>query len=96
MNKPLNVGAAVIGRESADALYGAVRQSSVGMMRVERLQQGAIGEVVDRDVATVAANAAAVFAGANVLRVHNVPYTRDLVRVLVAIEHGRPPTGETE
>lgn len=48
-------------------------------------------EVEDRDVGTVAANAAAVQAGARVLRVHNVPFTRDLVRMLSAIEQGSVP-----
>jgi len=49
-----------------------------------------IGTVLDRDVdardvGTVAANAAALFAGANILRVHNVPYTRDLALMIAAI-----------
>ncbi len=57
-------------------------------------RKGFIGQVLDReldmrDVGTVAANAAAVFAGANILRVHNVPYTRDLVWMLRAIGDGK-------
>ncbi len=57
-------------------------------------RKGFIGQVLDRklemrDVGTVAANAAGVFAGANILRVHNVPYTRDLVWMLRAIGNGK-------
>ncbi len=53
-------------------------------------RKGFIGQILDReigmrDVGTVAANAAAIFAGANVLRVHNVAYTRDLVLMLAAL-----------
>jgi dihydropteroate synthase len=59
-------------------------------------RKGFIGTICERelsarDVGTVATNAAAVFAGANVLRVHNVPYARDLVRMLTAIRRGRKP-----
>ena len=68
----------------------------VGLSRKRFIGRVAEREIVDRDVATVAANAAAVFAGAHVLRVHNVPYTRDLVSVLVAVEQGRPPASGTE
>ena len=45
-------------------------------------------EVGDRDVGSVAANAAAIFGGASVLRVHNVAYTRNLVVMLEAIYQG--------
>ena len=48
-------------------------------------------EVHERDVGTVAANAAAIQAGAHVLRVHNVSFTRDLVRMLSTIEQGLVP-----
>ena len=53
-------------------------------------RKGFIGEILNRelarrDVGTLAANAAAIFAGANVLRVHNVSYTRDLVLMLAAL-----------
>jgi dihydropteroate synthase len=63
-------------------------------MLVGLSRKGFVGQVLDRevemrDVGTVAANAAAVFAGANILRVHNVPYTRDLVRMLRAIREGK-------
>ena len=52
-----------------------------------------IGEILDRDVkerdvGTVAANATAILAGASVLRVHNVPYTRDLIKMLAAVLDG--------
>ena len=57
----------------------------VGLSRKRFIGQVLDREVEMRDVGTVAANAAAVFAGANILRVHNVTYTRDLVRMLRAI-----------
>ncbi|MBN1443852.1 MAG: dihydropteroate synthase [Planctomycetes bacterium] len=46
-----------------------------------------VREPVERDVATVAANAFAALQGASILRVHNVAYTRDLVDVLGALYH---------
>ena len=45
-------------------------------------------EVGQRDIGTVAANMVALFAGANMLRVHNVPYTKELVSIFAAIQCG--------
>ena len=61
-------------------------------------RKGFIGKILDRDVekrdaGTLAANSAALFAGADILRVHNVAYTRDLVLMLEAIRYDRASRG---
>ncbi len=53
-------------------------------------RKGFIGSILDRDVGdrdigTMMANAAAIYAGADVLRVHNAALTRDLVAMVAAI-----------
>lgn len=62
-------------------LLGVSRKSFLGKV----LHQTKRGTPRDRDVATVVANAFALMRGVSVLRVHNVPYTRDLVNVFQAL-----------
>jgi dihydropteroate synthase len=44
--------------------------------------------LAERDAGTTAVNAAAMLGGANVLRVHNVPCARDMVRLVSAVREG--------
>lgn len=46
----------------------------------------------DRDVASAAAAALAVSAGANIVRTHNVPFTRDAVAVASAVRRAASPS----
>ena len=59
-------------------LVGASRKRMIGDL---------LGRPVGaRDVGSVAVHAAAVLSGADIIRAHNVEYTRDLVVILAAIE----------
>ncbi|MCH2368398.1 MAG: dihydropteroate synthase, partial [Planctomycetes bacterium] len=64
-------------------LMGASRKLFLG--RILGDSRGCERDPGQRDVATVAANMIAVLNGASVLRVHNVPYTRDLIDVVEAL-----------
>ncbi len=64
-------------------LLGASRKFFLGKILGD--SSGCGLEPGQRDVATVAANMIAVLNGASVLRVHNVPYTRDLIDVVEAL-----------
>lgn len=44
----------------------------------------------DRDVATVAASVSAIHGGAEIIRAHNVPFTRDAALVADAINRAMP------
>jgi len=50
-------------------------------------------DAADRDTATHAACAVAVFAGADAVRVHDVAGARRAVRVAEALRAARPPSG---
>ncbi len=69
-------------------LFGASRKMFLSRMLGDTSDRGR--EPAQRDVATVAANTIAVLAGARVLRVHNVPYTRDLLDVFEALQLQSP------
>ena len=75
-------------------LFGASRKRFLSRMLGDSSDHGR--EPAQRDVATVAANTIAVLAGALVLRVHNVPYTRDLLDVVEAMQLGSPGTAAAE
>ena len=64
-------------------LFGASRKFFLGSILGDASGRGR--DPLERDVATVAANMAAVQQGASILRVHNVPYTRDLLDVAEAL-----------
>jgi dihydropteroate synthase len=64
-------------------LFGASRKFFLGSILGDASGRGR--DPLERDVATVAANMAAVLQGASILRVHNVPYTRDLLDVAEAL-----------
>ena len=71
-------------------LFGASRKMFLSRMIADPGDRGR--EPAQRDVATVAVNTIATLAGALVLRVHNVPYTRDLLDVLEALQLVSPGT----
>jgi len=73
LGRPVLVGV------SRKAFFGKILGAS-SRARVERARDPA-----RRDVGTVAANTWAALAGASILRVHNVAFTRDLVDVLEAL-----------
>lgn len=64
-------------------LFGASRKMFLSRMLGDSSGRGR--EPAGRDVATVAVNTVAVLAGALILRVHNVPYSRDLLDVFEAL-----------
>ena len=64
-------------------LFGASRKFFLGNILGDASSRGR--DPIERDIATVAANMAAVLQGASILRVHNVPYTRDLLDVAEAL-----------
>lgn len=68
-------------------LIGLSRKSFLGM--ILRSEDGKIRPVAERLSATLAAHAIAVLRGADILRVHDVRETADLVRVISAIEATR-------
>jgi dihydropteroate synthase len=72
-------------------LIGLSRKSFLGM--ILRDQDGTLRPSEDRLAASLAANAVAAIAGADILRVHDVRQTADLVRVIDAI---RAVTERTE
>lgn len=49
-------------------------------------------EACNRDVASAAAAALAVAAGANIVRTHNVAFTRDAVAVAAAVRRASNPS----
>ncbi len=71
-------------------LFGASRKMFLSRMLGDQGDRGR--EPAQRDVATVAANTIAVLEGALILRVHNVPYTRDLLDVFEALQLKSPGT----
>ena len=71
-------------------LFGASRKMFLSRMLGDSDDRGR--EPAQRDVATVAANTIAVLEGALILRVHNVPYTRDLLDVFEALQLKSPGT----
>ena len=52
-------------------------------------------EAIDRDVASATAAALAVSAGANIVRTHNVAFTRDAVAVAAAVKRAANPNQVT-
>ncbi len=64
-------------------LFGASRKIFLG--RILEDPKAGVREPKGRDVGTVAANAFAVLGGADILRVHNVRYARDLADVAEAL-----------
>lgn len=68
-------------------LVGLSRKSFLGM--ILRSEDGEIRPTEDRLSGTLAAHAVAVLRGADILRVHDVRQTADLVRVISAIESKR-------
>ena len=64
-------------------LFGASRKFFLGKILGDSSGRGR--DPAERDIATVAANMVAVLQGASILRVHNVPYTRDLLDVAEAL-----------
>jgi len=70
-------------------LFGASRKFFLGKILAESsASRGGVArgrDARERDAGTVAVNTVAVLAGASVLRVHNVPFSRDLVDVLDAL-----------
>ncbi len=63
----------------------ASRPLLVGLSRKGFIGKLLSREAPERDVGTLAANAAAIFSGADLLRVHNARYTRDLVDMVAAV-----------
>lgn len=76
-------GLAALSELGRPVLVGASRKVFLGKL-LERSGGGSARtrDPAERDVATVAANAVAVLAGASILRVHNVPFARDLADVI--------------
>ena len=71
-------------------LVGASRKLFLGKL-LEKGGESRGRNPRDRDIGTVAANVVALINGASILRVHNVPYTRDLVDVIEGMAlHGEP------
>ena len=66
-------------------LLGASRKSTIGKLTGKPVDERAFG--------TAATTALAVAAGIDVVRVHDVPITRDVVRVADAIVRGWRPSG---
>ncbi len=73
-------------------LFGASRKFFLGKILGARVPSRA-RDPRERDVGTVAVNAIALAAGASILRVHNVAYTRDLVDVFEALRVRRAAEG---
>jgi len=76
-NLALLAGLAEIGRSGYPVLVGLSRKTFIGTITGKAAE--------DRLAGTLAANAAAVAAGANILRVHDAAETVDAVRVLAAV-----------
>jgi dihydropteroate synthase len=69
-------------------LVGLSRKNFIGEICGRR---GLVQDVRDRLPGTLAANAAAILAGADIIRVHDVKEHIDLVKVLFAISSSKPP-----
>lgn len=76
-NLDLLAGLAEIGRSDYPVLVGLSRKGFIGTITGKPIEERLYG--------TLAANAAAVYGGASILRVHDVPETVDLVRVINAV-----------
>ncbi len=70
-------------------MIGASRKSFLRAILSRGAEGGARVESADLDLGTVVVNAYAVLAGADAIRVHNVPYAALLVRVLEALRFAR-------
>jgi dihydropteroate synthase len=77
-------GLGTLRRLERPILIGLSRKLFLGRLLGRRAESGSAvsKEPRERDVATVVANVVAVLGGATVLRVHNVPYARDLADVI--------------
>lgn len=69
----------------APLIVGASRKTFLGLATGQK-------EACDRDVASAAAAALAVAAGANIVRTHNVAFTRDAVAVAAAVRRASNPS----
>lgn len=86
-NVEILAGLRKLGELGRPVLVGASRKIFLGKIvgSLSSARDERASDPAQRDVGTVAANAWAVLAGASILRVHNVAYTRDLVAVLEAL-----------
>jgi dihydropteroate synthase len=74
-----------------EALRALHRPLLIGASRKGFLQKVIGGDLDSRDLGTVIINSEALFRGANILRVHNVPHASALVKLFLAVRGGPLP-----